>query len=177
MDLQLTEEQEELSRVIRSMLAREADESGLIAPDRSGQAWARLLEFGALNVGVGEGELGAIELALIARELGECLAEGSYVDTVSVRYAFGTSPLLGSDNAAFAVGLKEPSGRFSPTEPQTTLRAGVVTGEKTAVLGAGNAEQLFVTARGEGGPALVAISPSQIGVRLMDARSLDSSTH
>lgn len=177
MDLQLTDEQEELSRVIRSMLDREAGESGLVAPERSGQVWSRLHEFGALNVGSDDGALGAIELALIARQLGECLVEGSFVDTVALRYALGDSPLLGAGDAAYAVGVKEPGGPYAPAEPRTTLSDGVATGEKSSVLGAGRAEQLFVTARVEGAPALVAIAPSQPGVRIVEALSLDPSTH
>jgi len=177
MDLQLTEEQELLSQAIRSMLAREMDEVGLVAPARSSEVWARLVEFGALGIGAGEDELGAVELALIARELGEVLAGSRYVDTAAVRYALAGSPLLGSGDAVFAVGVNEPERRFAPLDPATTLRDGAVTGEKSAVLGARNADHILVTARGANGAAVAAIATSQDGVRIEDALTLDPSTN
>jgi len=175
-DLQLTDDQELLGQAIRSMLARDVDEMGLIAPTQSSGVWERLVEFGALSIGSNEDELGAIELALIARELGERLAETPFVDTAAVRYAFASSPLVASPETIFAVGLNEPGTSFAPADPVTVLRDGTVTGVKSSVLGALRADVIVITAAGSDGPVVAAISPTHEGVHFSDQLTLDPST-
>jgi acyl-CoA dehydrogenase len=144
MDLELSDEQTWLSEAVETLLERKADE-----------LWPSLVEFGALSVGGDEG-LGAVELCLIARALGACLAPLPYVGSAAVRFAVEAD--LGDDAVALAV--LEPGSSWAAA-PETRLETGVgghvVTGRKVAVEHAAAVSRLAVVAAADDGPALAIV--------------------
>jgi alkylation response protein AidB-like acyl-CoA dehydrogenase len=139
-DLQLTEEQRWLAESVDELLARGE-------PDTS---WPSLVEFGALEIG-GDDGLGVVELALVARSIGEHLAAVPYVDSASVGYVVD----IGAASAAPC--LDEPGRSFAPTDPSTSVDDGRLTGEKAAVPFAGVVELLAVSAATADGPVLAVV--------------------
>src|SRR4051794_29705042 len=170
MDLELTDEQKLLSASVETLLERSGDDPG--------ETWEKLVEFGGLMVGAEA--LGAVELCLIARNLGAHLASVPYLGSAATRYAIeGTRDLpeafaaLAEEPAAVAVAFLEPGGGWSAEALSTRLEAGALTGEKCAVEAAG-AEELLVVARDEDGPALVLVPVAAAGAELTDQDSIDS---
>ena len=76
MDLELTQEQSLLAESVRQLLAQHQGPA----------AWPALVEFGALEIATGE-DVGAVELALVARELGERLEATPLIDAAAALYA------------------------------------------------------------------------------------------
>jgi alkylation response protein AidB-like acyl-CoA dehydrogenase len=146
MDLQLTEEQRWLAESVGALLDR-SEPAG---------AWAALAEFGGFDVG--EDGLGAVELAVIARAIGERLAALPFADAAAVHYAVD----LGG--VAVIPCLAEPGRRYDPSAPATTVDGSTVSGEKEAVPYAGAAEVFAVpaTTGGETMLALVAAEAAAI---------------
>src|SRR3954466_11504279 len=97
MDLELSDEQGWLSDAIATLLHREWSAGADTAADRRA-LWRSLADFGALTVG-GEEGLGAVEMCLIARALGEHLAPVPYLASAAVRFAI--APLGESAPHAF----------------------------------------------------------------------------
>jgi alkylation response protein AidB-like acyl-CoA dehydrogenase len=137
-DFELTEEQRWLAESVAELLGRSEQTAG----------WQALTEFGAFEIG--EDGLGAVELALIARCVGERLAALPYADAAAVHYAVD----LGG--AAVIPCLAEPGRRYAPTEPGTTLAGNLVNGEQEAVPYAAGAE-LFAVPATAGGRTVLAI--------------------
>jgi alkylation response protein AidB-like acyl-CoA dehydrogenase len=144
-DMQLTDEQTWLSESAAELAARAPEE----------QLWSRLVEFGALDVT----ELGAVELVLIARTLGEQLAATPFVDSAAVAYA-----------------LSEPGGTATalcqPLEPPCVVEDGRLSGESAPVVLGAAVELLAV---GVTGPALAFVRSAAPGVELTPEDSLDLS--
>ena len=88
MDFELTEEQRWLADSVGELLRREAGDDAR-PPTVDEGLWSALVEFGALDVGPGEDGLGAVEVALVARAIGERLAAVPLVATAAVRYVAG----------------------------------------------------------------------------------------
>jgi alkylation response protein AidB-like acyl-CoA dehydrogenase len=139
MDFELTEEQRWLADSVAELLARSEPSA----------AWQALTEFGAFDVGA-DG-LGAVELVLIARGIGESLAALPYADAAAVHYGVD----LGG--AAVVPCLAEPGRRYAPTAPATTITAGVVSGEKDTVPYAAAAELFAVPATADGRTVLAIV--------------------
>jgi alkylation response protein AidB-like acyl-CoA dehydrogenase len=150
MDLELSDEQRWLSESVETLLAREDD------------PWAGLVEFGALSIG----ELGAVELCLIARALGAHLAPVPYLGSAAVRFAAEAD--LGDDAVALAV--LEPGSSWAAEPERTAVAGGVVSGRKTAVEHAASAARLAVVAAG---PQLVVVDAAAPGVTCVPQPSLD----
>src|SRR3954470_24674708 len=91
MDLELSDEQRWLSESVEALLARHGSDQQ--------EVWRNLVDFGALTVGGDEG-LGAVELCLIRRALGEHLAPVPSLASAAVRVA--TEPLGASAPRGFA---------------------------------------------------------------------------
>jgi alkylation response protein AidB-like acyl-CoA dehydrogenase len=171
-DFELTDEQRLLEESVRELLRRVAG-AGTHVPAGSGaELWNELVEFGALGVGPGADELGAVEVALVARALGERLAAVPFVATVAFRYVAAPEPLE-TPSRAVALCLGEPDRRFEPASPATTLRDDRVFGEKIAVPFARGADVLVVSVSAEGGPELVVVDPATAGVTIMRCSILD----
>jgi alkylation response protein AidB-like acyl-CoA dehydrogenase len=140
-DLRLTEEQRLLSEAVAELIGR-AEPDG---------AWTALVEFGAL-----EPELGVFERALVAREVGFGLAAVPYVESAAVRITDVDLP----PTASTAACLGEPGATFSPTEPQTALEGGLLTGEKTGVAFAESVDFLALTAGSPEGLVIALVPPT-----------------
>jgi alkylation response protein AidB-like acyl-CoA dehydrogenase len=122
MDLELTDEQELLAESVEQLLTRSP------GPD----AWPALVDFGVLSIASGEQEdVGAVELALIARALGERLEPTPLVDTAAALYA-GRSVDGRLSGEAIALALLEPGGGWELDELATTITAGSIDGLKAA---------------------------------------------
>jgi alkylation response protein AidB-like acyl-CoA dehydrogenase len=114
MDLELTDEQELLTESVEQLLARSP------GPD----AWPALVDFGVLSIAGGEQEdVGAVELALIARALGERLEPTPLVDTAAALYA-GRSVDGWLSGEVISLALLEPGGGWELDELATSLAAG-----------------------------------------------------
>ncbi len=87
MDLQLTEEQRWLAESVDELLARTDAE----------RVWDELVEFGALDP-----ELGAVELALVAREIGSHLTAVPFAETATVRRGAAPVALVAGEKSDVA---------------------------------------------------------------------------
>ncbi len=176
MELQLTDEQGMLAESVRELLGRRAGEDGLVPEEAAGPLWRELVDFGALEIGPSAGALGAVDLALVARALGERLAAVPLVDTAALLLAAGPEPELDDfAGAATALGLDEPGCSFAPSQPSTTLEGGRVVGTKTAVAFADAVTMLAVPAVTPDGVALALVRADAPGVELEPEPTLDSS--
>ena len=154
MDLELTGEQTLLREAVGELLARASDADAL---------WHDLVEFGALEEG-----LGAVELALIAWGLGSQLAAVPFVDAAALAY-------VAPGNGRAALCLAEPERTFAPGDPSTSLDGGRVSGEKRGVAFAASADVLAVNVSGPSGPVLALVRPGAEGVSLEPEATLDPS--
>src|SRR3954447_17484516 len=143
MDLELSDEQGWLSDAIATLLAREWSAGADTAADRRA-LWRSLVDFGALSVG-GEDGLGAVELCLIARALGEHLAPVPYLASAAVRFAiapFGARAprafaALADGADAIGLAMLEPGAGWGTADLRTTIEpaaaGAVLDGQKGAV--------------------------------------------
>src|SRR4051794_25345929 len=147
MDLELTQEQALLAESVRQLLAQ----------NQGPGVWPALVEFGALEIAAGE-DVGAVELALVARELGERLEATPLIDTASAAYAARGSGLEAAlADATVGLALLEPGGGWGLEEPAAAVTGGVVDGRKVAV-GVDDADVLLVLAD-DGGARRLAVVP------------------
>jgi alkylation response protein AidB-like acyl-CoA dehydrogenase len=202
MELEFSEEQDELREGVRAVLAsecpmsvvREVVEKG-VAPDG---LWAQMVELGwpALTVPEEAGGLGLgmVELAVVVEELGRVMAPGPFLSTVTqfapaVREA-GSAEQRAHFLAAVATGestgalaLTEKGGSYDPARVCATATPApsdgvVLDGEKDAVLGAATADEIVVVARrpgtdGDEGVGAYVVRRDQ--VTLLPIASLDPS--
>jgi alkylation response protein AidB-like acyl-CoA dehydrogenase len=140
MDLQLTEEQRWLAESIGELLDR-TDPAAV---------WSALADFGAFDVG--DDGLGAVELALIARAIGERLAALPYADAAAVHYAVD----LGG--ARVIPCLAEPGRGYDPSAPATTISGARVRGAKENVPYTDAAELFAVPAVDDGATVLAVVA-------------------
>jgi len=166
MELELTQEQTWLAESASALLAREWAPPGEAAPAGPDQAaaraaatWAALAALGATTVGGPDG-LRAVELCVLAREIGAHLAPVPFLGTAAVRLALAPAPagpaLPGAD--AIAVALLEPGSGWSAARPRTRLarepEGQQIYGEKVAIEQLAAVSLIAVVATGESGPAL-----------------------
>src|SRR3954468_3467545 len=168
MDLELSDEHGWLSDAIATLLGRAWSADADTAAGRRA-LWRSLADFGALTVG-GEEGLGAVELCLIARALGEHLAPVPYLASAALRFAI--APLGASAPHAFArladgedavaLAMLEPGSRWGTADLRTTIEpaaaGAVLDGRKAAVEHAHAADLLAVVAAAPDGPALALVS-------------------
>jgi alkylation response protein AidB-like acyl-CoA dehydrogenase len=158
-DFKLTDEQSWLSESIAELIAREPTE----------RLWPALVEFGAL-----QDELGVLERALVAYELGLRLAAVPYVDSAAAHYAL--EGVASATSAACCLG--EPGRSFAPSDPSTSLDDTRLTGEKCGVSFAGRVDVLAVPASAARGlvVALVPASAAELEVEVSLDPSLEPAT-
>jgi alkylation response protein AidB-like acyl-CoA dehydrogenase len=171
-DFALTEEQRWLDESVRELLRREAGGDAHVPTDSGHRLWGALVELGALEIGPDEDALGAVELALVARAVGERLAAVPLVATAAFRYVAGPEGLEAPDHTV-ALCLSEPGRRFDPASPATMFKDDVVFGEKSAVLFAPRADVLAVSVAAEDGPDLALVPPDEPGVAIAPRTILD----
>jgi alkylation response protein AidB-like acyl-CoA dehydrogenase len=163
MDLELTDEQTLLAESVRQLLAKNAGAA----------AWPALVEFGALEIAAGE-DVGAVELALVARELGERLEATPLIDAGAALYAArGTALADALAGTTVALALLEPGGGWGLEEPATTLAGDAVDGRKVAT-GVHAADALLVLAD-DAGSRRLALVPRGGGVSASPLPWIDES--
>jgi alkylation response protein AidB-like acyl-CoA dehydrogenase len=173
MELEFSDEQEELREGVRAMLARECPMSLVRAVVEDGDPvddlWKQMIDLGwpALTVAEEHGGLGLgmVELAVVVEELGRAVAPGPLLPTVSqfapvVREAGDPDQqarwlgAIADGSLTGALALSEPGVAFDPGAVAATAApdgdAWILTGTKHAVLGAMDADELAVIARAEG---------------------------
>jgi len=201
MELEFSEEQDELREGVRAVLARECPMSVVrdqvekgVAPDG---LWAHMVELGwpALTVPEDAGGLGLgmVELAVVVEELGRVMAPGPFLPTVTqfapaVREAgsaeqrarFLSAVAAGESTGALA--LTETGGSYDPARVTATATPDgdgvLLAGTKDAVLGAPSADEIVVVARrpgtdGDDGVGAYVVARDQLAVETI--ASLDPS--
>jgi hypothetical protein len=138
-DLALTGEQTLLREAVGELLDREG-------------GWPELVEFGALEEG-----LGAVELALIAWNTGAHLSDVPFVEAGALAYV---AP--GHGRVALCLG--------EPDEPPAALAEGRLSGENAGVAFAETAELLAVSVSGS---AVALVRPDAEGVSFQPVTTLD----
>src|SRR5919197_4440004 len=127
MDLELTDEQALLAESVQQLLAKSSGPA----------AWPALVDFGALALASdASGEVGAVELALVARAVGERLEAVPLIDTAAALYAARREAAL--PDGVISLALLEPGGSWALRQPATSLAGGRLDGHK-ATLHAGDA--------------------------------------
>lgn len=171
MDLELTDEQKLLSGSVETLLERSGGDRG--------EVWEKIVEFGGLMVD--PEALGAVELCLIARNLGAHLAAIPYLGSAAARYAIQAVDeppagfaALAEVPAAVAIAFLEPGGGWTAETLTTRLTGGSLAGEKCAVEAAG-AEELLVVCRDDEEPVLALVPADAAGVELTAQDSIDTS--
>lgn len=191
MDLELTDDQEQLRDAVREFLVRECNRDAIraIVDDGAPRSflWPRMVELGwpALTVSERAGGLGlgAVELALVAEELGRALAPGPLLATASqyvpaVRELAGPdAPALGAVAAGERTGslaLTESTGSWDPADVHATatpLAGGYrLAGTKRFVMEGTDVDELVIVARlpetaGDDGVIALAAASSALDVR------------
>ena len=170
MEFGLTDEQGLLAETVRELVARGSGEDGVVPEAADGPLWQELVEFGTLETGA----LSTVDLALVARALGERLAAVPLVDTAAL--LLGAGPELGSalDGGA-ALGFAEPEHSFDPATPSTALDGDRLEGTKASVVLADAVARLAAPAWAEDGVALALVRVGQPGVALEPEPTLDPS--
>jgi alkylation response protein AidB-like acyl-CoA dehydrogenase len=162
MDLELTDEQTWLAESVGALLDR--------APATG--AWQELVDFGALEIASGGDGLGAVELALIGRALGERLTVTPFIATTAARYATrGSFADLHAGTDTIALALLEDGLGWDLEHPATTIEDGRVEGEKLPVEHAQAADLLLVLAADGEGRRLALVPAAQ--ATISPAPSLD----
>jgi alkylation response protein AidB-like acyl-CoA dehydrogenase len=174
MELQLTDEQEMLAESIRELVGRRSGEDGIVSAQAGESVWRELVDFGVLEIGPSEAELGTVDLALVARALGERLAAVPLVDTAALLLGAGAE-LEGTDVSSAALGLSEHERSFAPTRPSTMLEGDRVSGSKTSVVLADTCALLALPAGTTDGAVLALVRPDAPGVELELEPTLDPS--
>ena len=174
MELQLTAEQGMLAESIRELIGRMSGDDGLVPAAAGESLWRELRDFGALEIGPSEAQLGTVELALIARALGEHLAAVPLVDTAALFLGAGAE-LEGTVVVSAAIGLVEHERSFAPSHPSTTLEGGQVSGSKASVALADTAALLALPVDTTDGAVLALVRPGAPGVELEPELTLDPS--
>lgn len=178
MDLELTDEQVWLGESIEQLLSTSSGDD----------IWPALIDFGVLTIASGGEGLGAVELALVARALGESLASVPFIDTMAARYATRSvaslehpafAGLRGTDDAV-SLCLLEPGGGWGLGRCATAVtnrgeRASVIEGRKVAVHHAQASARMLVLYRDGEGRRLGLIDRDAGGVTIAPTFSVDDS--
>ena len=188
MDLELNEDQQELSDIISRLLRDKYDagtRDSILASEQgwSTEMWEQYAEIGLLGLPFSEDHggvgMGFAEVAVVMEEFGKALILEPYLATVllggGLVNAAGTeeqkSQILsevteGSKFLAFAG--YEPQSRYDLATPSTTATASgdqyTLSGEKTRVLGLDAANQLVVSAAVDNGVGLFLVDADAQGV-------------
>lgn len=188
MDFTYTPEQESLRDSVRRFAEREYGWEDRFRVIRSGDGvapghWATFAELGWLGAGLAEeaGGFGggATENALIAEELGRALVTEPFAAHVIAAHLLAAldgdrvAPLVMGETRIVPA-LQESAGRGDWRHVDTGATGDRLTGAKSMVEGATTADQLIVSAQGEGGIALYLVDPRGEGVTLTPYRTLDN---
>ena len=178
MDLELTDEQTWLAQSVEQLLAQ--------SPGTD--TWPALVEFGALAIATGEDGLGAVELALVGRALGQSLASVPFIETAAAHYATrayaspehpAVAALHGGEDAV-ALCLLEPGAGWELAATATCAKSRnadgtVIEGHKVAVHHADIARELLVLYADGEDRRLALIERDGTGVDVTPTASVDES--
>jgi alkylation response protein AidB-like acyl-CoA dehydrogenase len=173
MDLELTDEQSLLAESVQQLLTKSSGAA----------AWPALVDFGVLDIAAGEAaDVGAVELVLIARALGERLEVVPLVDTAAGLYAARSADAAFSELLAGRVSslaLLEPGGGWTLEEVSTSIASGAggraaIEGRKLATHGA-TADALVVLGDDGGARRLAVVPRDAAGVTVAPAPWIDES--
>jgi alkylation response protein AidB-like acyl-CoA dehydrogenase len=173
MDLELTDEQTLLAESVQQLLSR--------SPGAG--AWPALVDFGVLSIAVGEDEdVGAVELALVARAVGEHLESVPLIDTAAAlyaaRFADGAVRDLLADRVT-SLALLEPGGSWELEDPSTSIA--IDTGGRASIDGhkaathAEIADALIVLGDDDGSRRLAIVPRAAAGVTAAPVPWIDES--
>ena len=190
MDLELNDDQQELSEIISRLLKSKygvSERDAILATDQgwSAELWEQYAEIGLLGLpfaeehgGVG---MGFAEVAVVMEEFGKALVLEPYLATVilggGLVNAAGTEeqkaqvlPDVAEGSTLLAFAGYEPLARYDLTTPTTTATGSgdqfTLTGEKSRVLGADAAHQLVVSAAVDNGVGLFLVDANAQGVTI-----------
>lgn len=193
MDVRLSDEQEMLRTSVREFLDRECALSDTRGPAERGEpfprsTWVRMAELGWPGLAVDEchggAGLGALELAVVAEEMGRSLCGAPFLSCAAAgvaalaRDADAHAPLLrgiadGSCIAALAI--YDDGAGWDPDQVALDARPDadhlVLSGRKLYVADAGSADVFLVAARGpDGAPLLLRVDAGSPGLALRRVR-------
>jgi alkylation response protein AidB-like acyl-CoA dehydrogenase len=182
-DLELSDEQVWLQESINTLLERHwppAETAWQADAAQRALIWDSLVEFGVL--GGPDGQLGAVELCLVARAIGSHLASAPFLGSVAARYALGPfAAQLGDDvnalldgGSRISIGLLEPGGGWSPSDTFASMQDGRLTGVKAAVEFAEEVELLAVVVRVDSRLGLALVPSGSAGIERLPQTSLDT---
>ena len=183
MDLELSDEQVWLDESINTLLDRQwppAEAAWQAGESQRARLWKSLVEFGVL--GGAEGQLGAVELCLVARAVGGHLASVPFLGSVAVRYALaplaaelpdGFSALL-DNSSRLSIALLEPGGGWSVSGTGATVQCNRLNGFKAGVEHVMDVDYLAVVARVDRGWGLALVPSGSRGTELAPQSSLDA---
>ena len=168
MDLELTDEQELLAESVEQLLTRSP------GPD----AWPALVDFGVLSIAGGvQEDVGAVELALIARALGERLESVPLLDTAVALYA-GRAVDGWPSGDVVSLALLEPGGGWELDDLSTSIAIGAggasIDGHKVATH-ADAADALVVLGDDGAAPRLAVVPRDAAGVAVAPVPWIDES--
>ncbi|MEZ0074398.1 acyl-CoA dehydrogenase family protein [Planotetraspora sp. GP83] len=183
MDFNLDETQAELRTLASGVLAREATQARIDAHEKSDRpydtgTWKALAQAGLLGVCLpeeaGGAGLGAVEMAVILREVGAHVAPvpvlSSLVAALTIAQ-YGTAAQkealapLAEGQIVLTFALREPGADLAEP-PMATAVDGRITGRKSMVSYAAEAAKILVPARVEGaGVGLFLVEPGAVAVQ------------
>ncbi|MGD9722976.1 MAG: acyl-CoA dehydrogenase family protein [Pirellulales bacterium] len=186
MEFELSKPQKLLQQSARELFARECPHKRvreLMATDTAcnPELWSTVADQGWLGIHLPEAcgglELGAVELAVVAEEMGRACFPGPFLGAVwAATLVAEANPKskfleqLTSGAAKGAVALLEPNTAWDPAEVQLTAKPDgsgfKLTGSKAFVLDAGTADVLVCAARTPDGLALLAVPAKSAGLKL-----------
>jgi alkylation response protein AidB-like acyl-CoA dehydrogenase len=182
-DLELSDEQVWLEESINTLLERHsppAQEAWQADEAQRAGIWDSFVEFGVL--GGFDGQLGAVELCLVARAIGCHLASVPFLGSVGARYALSpfvtqlpddAQALLDGDSRV-SIALLEPGGGWSPSDTFASVQDGRLTGVKAAVEFGDEADLFAVVARVDGELGLALVRSGSAGIERLSQSSLDA---
>ncbi|KHL12494.1 hypothetical protein CLV56_1794 [Mumia flava] len=185
MDFNLDNEQIALRDAVRSLLAASADGREKVVATEPGwdrEVWGRIAEMGLLGLTLPEeydgAGAGAIELTIVAQEIGRVLTPEPYLDVVAAAelvLAAGTDeqkadllPRIASGETVAVIAHAEPRAPFGTTAYGVTATEGAdgwtLSGVKEPVRHAGSADVLLVSADAGDQTRVFVVDASAAGV-------------
>ena len=197
MSLLLSEQQQLLQEQVRKLLAERAAPDSMRALVNANQAWDRGLwealgDLGVLGASIPEAYggvgLGAIELGVIAEEIGRAVAPVPFFSSICLAaealMIAGTEeqrrrwlPRLASGQIVGTLAWTEGPTPPSLTMLRATMAGGKLTGRKTPVPDAMIAQICIVVAMADSQPTLVLVELARAGVHLTPLKGIDQLRH
>lgn len=196
MDFDLSSTQRMMQQAARTFLTKECPTARvrkLMATDTAFDAelWGNMAEQGWLGIAIDEEHgglgLGAIELAVIAEEMGRACLPGPYLSHLWASTLLAGLPGPARDRwlpdlcqgvSRATIALLEPSPNWNPAAVAVALKSQgkelLLSGEKRLVSDAAGSDLLLVAVRHEGAPAIVALETKSPGVAIEATPAMDA---